>query len=400
MTIRFTNLALLVGALCFALTAPSCDKWENETVETTDQGIHTPDPVYRFKRGGKNSVDMQECSLLKEAVDLTYRYLHEANFTTQGLYDLARGYYENGEFGLKPQEEIAASPLQSMHHERLLATVEKIFTTTCTLSGYGLPNASSIRNTRAQAGQGGFLGVHIGDANLCFADPKGVVVAELFQGIVDGGIYLDKILYTHLDEQLFNDEALRTAHQNSEVLPGRNYTALEHHWDLAYGYYQFWIPYTQGNGVRALRESKIRLYNAFANGRGALTRFRYDSVALQIRNIRKELSRVVAVRAMRSFVGENTTANLNEDIRNALFFISQGCGALYTLPFTRKEDGEPYFTLDEIETLLQTLTTSPQGLWDTERLRGDAATEGSLAHLASTIGARYGLSLDEAKRNQ
>lgn len=400
MTIRFTNLALLVGALCFALTAPSCDKWENETVETTDQGIHTPDPVYRFKRGGKNSVDMQECSLLKEAVDLTYRYLHEANFTTQGLYDLARGYYENGEFGLKPREEIAASPLQSMHHERLLATVEKIFTTTCTLSGYGLPNASSIRNTRAQAGKGGFLGVHIGDANLCFADPKGVVVAELFQGIVDGGIYLDKILYTHLDEQLFNDEALRTAHQNSEVLPGRNYTALEHHWDLAYGYYQFWIPYTQGNGVGALRESKIRLYNAFANGRGALTRFRYDSVALQIRNIRAELSKVVAVRAMRSFVGENTTANLNEDIRNALFFISQGCGALYTLPFTRKEDGEPYFTLDEIETLLQTLTSSPQGLWDTERLRGDAATEGSLAHLATTIGARYGLSLDEAKRNQ
>jgi len=101
MTIRFTNLALLVGALCFALSAPSCDKWENETVETTDQGIRTPDPVYRFKRGGKNSVDMQECSLLKEAVDLTYRYLHEANFTTQGLYDLARGYYENGERGEK-----------------------------------------------------------------------------------------------------------------------------------------------------------------------------------------------------------------------------------------------------------------------------------------------------------
>ncbi len=400
MKTRLTKIALVAGGLLLALVTSSCDKWENETVESTYQGIITPDPVYSFRRGGKNSVDMLECTLLKGAVDLTYRYLHEANFTNQSLYDLARGYYENGEFGLKPREEIAASPHQRAQHEPMLGVVETLFAKTCELSGFGLPNASAIRNQPAREGKGGFLGVNIGDANLCFADEKGVVVAELFRGITDGGIYLDKILYTHLDEGLFNDEALRTAHQNAEVLPGRNYTALEHHWDLAYGYYQFWLPYTQGNGLSVLRDSKIRLYNAFARGRGALTRYRYDSVELQIKNIRTELSRVVAVRAMRMLVGENTTENLNEEIRNALFFISQGCGLLYTLPFTRKESGDAYFTPDEVTRLLSELTSSGLGLWDTARLRGAPSAEGSLQHIALVIGERYGLTLDDVKRNQ
>ena len=256
-----------------------------------------------------------------------------------------------------------------------------------------------IRNTPAEEGKGGYLGVNIGDANLCFADAKGIVIAELFQGIADGSIYLDKVLNVHLDDALFQNEALRTAHQNAEVLAGRNYTELEHHWDLAYGYYQYWLPYTQGNGLTILRDSKINLYNAFARGRGALTRYRYDSVELQIKNIRKELSKVVAVRAMRAFVGENTEANLAEEIRNALFFISQGCGALYTLPFTRKEDGSSFFSHAEVQTMLEELT-SGRGLWDTERLQGTTDTEGALQHIATIIGQRFGIALEEVKRNR
>lgn len=398
MTVRNTCCALLLGCALIPLII-ACDKWENETVESTYQGIVTPDPTYNFKRAGNSSVDILECKLLKEAVDLTYRHLHEANFTNEELYKLARGYYENGEFGLKPQEEIATSSQHEANRAQLLAEVEDIFTKSCELSGYGKPNASMIRNTLAEEGKGGYLGVNIGDANLCFADAKGVVVAELFQGIADGSIYLDKVLNIHLDDALFQNEALRTAHQNAEVLPGRNYTELEHHWDLAYGYYQYWLPYTQGNGLAILRDSKINLYNAFARGRGALTRYRYDSVELQIKNIRKELSKVVAVRAMRAFVGENTEANLAEEIRNALFFISQGCGALYTLPFTRKEDGSLFFSHAEVQTMLEELT-SGRGLWDAERLQGTTDTEGALQHIASTIGQRFGIALEEVKRNR
>ena len=154
MTVRNTCCALLLGCALIPLII-ACDKWENETVESTYQGIITPDPTYNFKRAGNSSVDILECKLLKEAVDLTYRHLHEANFTNEELYKLARGYYENGEFGLKPQEEIATSSQHEANRALLLAEVENIFTKSCELSGYGKPNASMIRNTPAEEGKGG-----------------------------------------------------------------------------------------------------------------------------------------------------------------------------------------------------------------------------------------------------
>ena len=37
------------------------------------------------------------------------------------------------------------------------------------------------------------MGTNIGDVNIAFANEKGLVVAEMFNGIMWSGIYLDKI---------------------------------------------------------------------------------------------------------------------------------------------------------------------------------------------------------------
>lgn len=66
----------------------------------------------------------------------------------------------------------------------------------------------------------------------------------------------------------------------------------------------------------------------------ALTEFRYEEVQAQLLLIRDELSKVAAVRAMSLLVGEITLVNLDEDINNALVFLSKGCGAVYGLQFT------------------------------------------------------------------
>ena len=210
----------------------------------------------------------------------------------------------------------------------ILNDVEEIFKVTGKLSGLGQPSPGTYRNHKAKIGEGGYVGIHIGDVNIAFADEKGLVVAELFNGIVWGGIYLDKILNVHLNDSLYNDTRLRREHENTSLLPGRNYTELEHHWDLAYGYYQYWLPFVQAGGLPVLRESRIKIYNAFARGRLALTEYRYDEVQQQLQLIRTELSKVAAVRAMNLLVSDITLGNLDEDINNALVFLSQGCGAL------------------------------------------------------------------------
>lgn len=392
-TFIYSLLLLLVSVLS------SCSQWEGETVESAYREPQIPDPSYQFKRNGSSSVDYLECSLLRDPLDYIYSsYLRPANIMYEGTMTRVKGYFNNGEFGLKPQEELATSSLHKAYRERILNDVEEIFEVTGKLSGLGQSSPGTYRNHKAVMGEGGYVGIHIGDVNIAFANEKGLVVAEMFNGIIWGGIYLDKILNVHLNDSLYKDSRLRTEHERTALLPGRNYTELEHHWDLAYGYYQYWLPYVQGSGLPLLRESRIKLYNAFARGRLALTEYRYDEVLQQLQVIRAELSKVAAVRAMNLLVSDITVGNLDEDINNALVFLSQACGAVYGLQFTVQESGKPHLSYEQVKAYINELTAG-NGLWEKQRLLGDETMTGSLKYVAAQIGKTYGLTLNDVKRS-
>ena len=387
-------LLFLLPLCCLA-----CNQWEGETVESAYREPTIPDPVYQFKRNGASSVDYLECSLLRDPMDYIYNsYLKIAAIMYPANMTKVQDYFQNGEFGLKPMEEVAASSLHKADRNRILADINDIFTTTGKLSGLSQPSPGTARNHRAARGEAGYVGTNIGDVNIAFVNEKGLVVAELFNGIVWGGVYLDKVLNVHLNDSLYTDSRLRHDHELTKLLPGRNYTELEHHWDLAYGYYQYWLPFIQTSGLAVLRESRIKIYNAFALGRLALTEFRYEEVQEHLRFIRAELSKVAAVRTMSLLVGDITLANLDEDINNSLVFLSKGCGSIYSLQFTLQPSGKPYFTYDEVKSYIN-LLTSGKGLWDKERLLGSETTEGSLKNVAASIGKRYGLTLDDIKHS-
>lgn len=392
-TFIYSLLLLLVSVLS------SCSQWEGETVESAYREPQIPDPSYQFKRNGSSSVDYLECSLLRDPLDYIYSsYLRPANIMYEGTMTRVKGYFNNGEFGLKPQEELATSSLHKANRKRILNDVEEIFEVTGKLSGLGQSSPGTYRNHKAVMGEGGYVGIHIGDVNIAFANEKGLVVAEMFNGIIWGGIYLDKILNVHLNDSLYKDSRLRTEHERTALLPGRNYTELEHHWDLAYGYYQYWLPYVQGSGLPLLRESRIKLYNAFARGRLALTEYRYDEVLQQLQVIRAELSKVAAVRAMNLLVSDVTVGNLDEDINNALVFLSQACGAVYGLQFTVQESGKPHLSYEQVKAYINELTAG-NGLWEKQRLLGDETMTGSLKYVAAQIGKTYGLTLNDVKRS-
>lgn len=392
-TFIYSLLLLLVSVLS------SCSQWEGETVESAYREPQIPDPSYQFKRNGSSSVDYLECSLLRDPLDYIYSsYLRPANIMYEGTMTRVKGYFNNGEFGLKPQEELATSSLHKANRKRILNDVEDIFEVTGKLSGLGQSSPGTYRNHKAVMGEGGYVGIHIGDVNIAFANEKGLVVAEMFNGIIWGGIYLDKILNVHLNDSLYKDSRLRTEHEHTALLPGRNYTELEHHWDLAYGYYQYWLPYVQGSGLPLLRESRIKLYNAFARGRLALTEYRYDEVLQQLQVIRAELSKVAAVRAMNLLVSDVTVGNLDEDINNALVFLSQACGTVYGLQFTVQESGKPHLSYEQVKAYINELTAG-NGLWEKQRLLGDETMTGSLKYVAAQIGKTYGLTLNDVKRS-
>lgn len=377
-------------ALSFSLS--SCDTIPDEVVETAYIYPPTPDPSYSFKRNGASSVDFLECQLVKEPLDHIYEsFLLEANIQYPANMARVMEYFNQGEFGWSPRQRVAASTLHVQDSAAVLRDFQQVFVSTAQLSGLGQTVPSTERNQRATVGKGGFVGIHIGDVNLCFADDRGVVVAEMFKGMVQGAVYLDQMLNVHLDDAILLNDSLRTAHENGRLLPGRNYTALEHHWDLAWGYYQFWLPLVEVSGYPALQRSRITLYNAFALGRLALTEYRYDDALQQLRIIRTELSKVAAAHALFLLTGARTINNLQESPANALPFLSQALGAVYALTFTRQADGAPHFSYAETKTIIQSLTAD-KGLWDNARLLGTSSQHGVLHEVATQIGSRYALS--------
>lgn len=391
-----TKQCILTLGLLASVTA--CTKGVNETVESAYQLPVLPEPSYKFSRNGESNVNTLECGFLKSPIDRVFsRYLSGARLGTQMEYDEALQIFAEGEYGLKPQSEIATSPLHLADRERILNDFNKWFDTSARISGMGQNRPNEHRNTEAQKGATGYVGINIGDKDICFVDEKGIAVAEVYKFAVMGAIYLDKILNVHLSQEVIDNTSVRSDHDHTRLVPGHNYTVLEHHWDLAFGYYNFWKSLAASEGLPALKDSHRRIYQAFVQGRTYMETSRYDEIKLQADTIRHELGRVVAVRTMNLLIGANTLANLNENPKYAFRLLSQAYGLIYATQFARNAQGKPFVSYDEVHSLLQTLEQG-DGLWDKERLLGGEKSEGSLRHLAAQIGEKFGVSPKETEK--
>ena len=358
------------------LVTIACQKGEGETVETANILRPQADIPYTFSRNGQSSVDEHSVSLLREPLEIIERRLLNgaiSNFT----YDEILRYYNEGTSYVKPADEVASSPLAATAQVR--EDVKNLFLV-----------AKSIPLREAQQGVSGDAGRRIGDADRVYVDEKGIAPTQVFIYTINGALYLDKILLYHLDERFFSDATLRREHQNVVLPAGENYTQLEHHWDLAYGYFLHLQSLTQSDGVAALAGAERKIRNAFVQGRIELGRYRYEALYEQMYIIRKELSKVMAIRTIHTLTGANTLANYSESPKQAFKYLSQGYGFLYALQFTRKPDGTLYFTYDEVKALQNQLIAGT-GLWNKSRLLAPAEIVGSLKNITQQIAERYQL---------
>lgn len=378
----------------------SCNKNEGETVESAYLLPLIPEPKYSFSRNGTSSVDYNELFLLEETFDALYRsYMKKAEMNGTN-YPNALSYYENGfqfnGYGLKPL--LASSVRHSQNKTDVEADFNQIFQAIAKISGNDSDSPITIRRREAKQGRTGFVGIDWRDPNVVFVDERGVEMSEVFHKSVLGAIFLDKILNHHLDEQFFENPMLIKNHEDTQLLLGRNYTELEHHWDLAYGYYNLFLKsWVQADGIPPLKNSETELIFAFVQGRFELGRFRYEAMREHLRTIRRELSKVFAVRAMSLLVGENTLANVDEDISLAFESLSQAYGFIYSLQFAKNSEGENYFTREQIQNLLGQLMQT-RGFWDRNRLASDVQVQGSLERTAFEVGKPFGISINDVKR--
>lgn len=380
------NKRALVGmflSIVFALF--SCGKDEEVVLSSYMEPI-PPHPKYQFVRSGVSSVDMFVPRQVRLHLDNVYRsYLKTANFVQAYLYDEMMGIYRNGDDGdVHPESFVASSFLRGDIREQVREDLLALMRSSRELSGYGQENEAVYRRRPIARGQGGLIGVNLSGADEAYGDAKGLVVSDAWQMSLLGAVCIDQIFGEHLRPELYLDRKLQLEHEALLFEPGANYTALEGHWDKAWGYYQALKPWAQSDGLPALKDVEYQISLAFAQGRLDVTEFRYDGAVEQIRRIRSLFARVVGYRIDNLLTGQITKLNLDEDPPYAFVLLSQGYGLIYSLPFLVDVEGQGYFTYDEMQKLLSSLMAG-DGFWETDRLLSSQEVEGSLANISNTV---------------
>ncbi len=369
----------ILFVLLLLMSLFSCeDSGVGETVETSNILLPMEDIPYKFKRNEVSSVDYYEVDLLTTALDELQRFMRRGNMTRETNYNKFVKDYKEGKYYIKPEQQVASSAFAEM--QKVRADVMQFIEYSRKIQ----------KQQEAAEGVFGYVGGKVGFNEKIYVDDKGLAFAEVFSNMLVGAIYLDKILYLHLDEQLFENPELQKQHEDLELLKGKNCTELEHHWDLAYGYFTKiqWIA--QANGLSSLKGVERKILDAFVWGRIELGNYRYVEMKEQLEIIRRELSRAFAIQTVEKIVGNITEVNYKEDPKQAFKYLSQAYAMMYSLRFTRKADGSHFFTYDEAKALQQNLLQE-KGLWDTQRILAGEDTQGSLKSIAKEIKERYEL---------
>ncbi len=242
-----------------------------------------------------------------------------------------------------------------------------------------------------------------------YVDPRGVELDQVVAKSLIGALLLDQSVNNYLSPTLLDAGRNREDNDAGTLVPGTNYTTMEHYWDEAYGYLAGLSAdpaaplATLGTTDQFLAEYLERveadpdftgiadeIFRAYLRGRAAIVAGEYDVRDEQAAIIQERLSLVIAIRAA-FYLERGAAAIENEPAREASFHgLSEGYGFVYALQFTRDPaTGAPYFSRGESQALLDQIADNDElGFWTVE--------PSALRDAAATIARRFDFSYENA----
>ena len=243
-----------------------------------------------------------------------------------------------------------------------------------------------------------------------YVDGRGLEMDQLFNKSLIGALMVDQILNNYISANFIDAGTQREDNDNGVFEEGKNYTAMEHDWDEAYGYafgtaqdladprptiglddsfLNKYIGRVEGDPDFAGITDAI--YQAFKLGRAAIVAGDYQVRDAQAEILRELISEIIGIRAV--YYLQQARILLDQptpDYGGAFHDLSEGYGFIYSLQFTRKPGTqEPYFTKSEVDAILaDLLDDGPNGLWD--------VTPGTLDALSEEIADRFDFTLEQA----
>ncbi len=236
--------------------------------------------------------------------------------------------------------------------------VEDLFTQMSQLSVFFADTASK--------GKPGKIGTYLADA-------KGIEIAQIIQKYLIGAAQLDYISNVLLNTGLNAD--------NTNLVLGEKYTALEQNWDEAYGFLTLSPVYLNGStdAVRGTSESFLgsylwefnktdyaKIYPAFLKGRAAIANNEIDEARFQAKFIRTAMEKAIAQAAV-GYLNKWKTGTTDASRIHAM---AEGLGFIYTLRYCQLNGASASFS----DNILNNLINSPDGYWDLTSTKINTAT--------------------------
>lgn len=195
------------------------------------------------------------------------------------------------------------------YYENWMETIGEISATTVA----GNNDASNgVAGTIESAGSGPYL-----------LTAEGFEPTQMIEKGLMGAVFYNQITGVYL-----SDEKIGNAVDNTNLVEGKNYTTMEHHWDEAFGYFvadptfpqsgtdRFWGKYT--DSVDEHLGSNTILMDAFLRGRAAITNKDMATKDAMKAIIIAEMERVVAATAVHYFNSANADFANNAKRNHAL----------------------------------------------------------------------------------
>ena len=321
---------------------------------------------YEFARAGKSTVSFSGQTARLNMADELYAALNTNTFTKAQMLEMfndGTGFSGEGlnTSGKKMGNKTAGSPLAS-------ATVKPQFDAMITdFADNVIPNWA----TDAANGQAGVL---TDVTRTIHVNAKGHEIDQTFIKGIIGAMTLDQIVNNYITPYQL-DSGTRTADNTSKTLSsGKDYTDMEHKWDEGFGYlYGQEADATRldlglsptGNGTTLNKYFKkvnasshpgmaILVFDAFRRGRAYIVANQYDKRDEQAEIIKKELSKLIAQKAV-DYINGYMSKIADGNTADAFHALSEGYGFIMSLQFTNDGTDTPYFSNSEVNAFLASM---------------------------------------------
>lgn len=184
----------------------------------------------------------------------------------------------------------------------------------------------------ASAGQAGTLTTT--DSKKYLFSANGIEYLQLIEKGLMGAVFMNQALNSYFSQAKMNVD-------NSTNVAGTNYTAMEHHWDEAFGYFgvdinfpsvmatDFWGKYS--NSQNATLGSNAVMMNNFLKGRAAITNNALTDRDVAIVEIKKMWEKISAYSAM-TYLGE-AASSFGSDQAKFLHVVSEAYAFVWCLRY-------------------------------------------------------------------